>query len=88
MNWTAKGFGQIKGSPARLDSVKAAAKAIGGELKSFYMTMGEYDMVAIWEMPDDETYAKFVLRVMSEGNVEGKTLKAFTEEEYRKLLSS
>jgi uncharacterized protein with GYD domain len=39
-------------------------------------------------MPDDETYAKLVLKVMSEGNVEGHTLKAFTEEEYRQMLNS
>ena len=86
--WTAKGFANIQDSPARLDKAKAAAKAVGGELKAFYMTMGDYDMVIVWEMPDDETYGKLVLKVMSEGNVEGHTLKAFTEEEYRRMLGS
>ena len=86
--WTTKGFANIQDSPARLDKVKAAAREVGGELKAFYMTMGDYDMVIVWEMPDDETYGKLVLKVMSEGNVEGHTLKAFTEEEYRQMLNS
>jgi uncharacterized protein with GYD domain len=86
--WTAKGFANIQDSPARLDRVKAAAREVGGELKTFYMTMGDYDMVVIWEAPDDETYGKLVLKVMSEGFVEGHSLKAFTEEEYRRMVGS
>lgn len=87
-NWTAKGIDQIKDSPARLERVKAAAKALGGELKAFYMTMGEFDMVTIWDMPDDDTYAKFILKVAAEGYTTGRTLKAFTEAEYRRILGS
>lgn len=86
--WTPKGLAQAKDSPARLDKVKAAAKAAGCEIKAFYMTMGEYDMVVIWEAPDDQTYAKLVLKVLSEGNIEGHTLKAFPEGEYRQIMSS
>ena len=86
--WTHKGLANSKDSPARLDKAKAAAKAAGGELKAFYMTMGEYDMVIIWEAPDDQTYAKLVLKVLSEGNVEGHTLKAFPEAEYRQIMGS
>jgi len=86
--WTQKGLANLEDSPARLDTVKEAAKAAGGELKAFYMTMGEYDMVVVWEAPDDQTYAKLVLKVLAEGNVEGCTLKAFSEEEYRMILGS
>jgi len=86
--WTAKGFANIQDSPARLDRVKAAAREAGAELKTFYMTMGDYDMVIIWEAPDDETYANLVLKVMAEGFVEGHTLKAFTEQDYRRMLGS
>ena len=84
--WTAKGLANIQDSPARLDTVKAAAKAAGCEMEAFYMTMGEYDMVVIWKAPDEQTYAKLVLKVLAEGNVEGHTLKAFSEDEYRKIV--
>ena len=51
------------------------------------MTMGQYDLVAIAEWPDDETAAKFILAQCSEGNVRSETLKAFSEAEYRKIIS-
>lgn len=86
--WTAKGLAAIKDSPGRLEKVRAAAKSVGAKLQAFYMTMGEYDMVIVWEAPDDETYAKLVLKVLSEGNVEGRTLKAFTEDQYRRIVGS
>jgi len=32
----------------------------GGEMKAFYMTMGEHDMVTVIEAPNDEAYAKTI----------------------------
>jgi uncharacterized protein with GYD domain len=50
--------------------------------------MGGYDMVTHLEAPDDATVAKFVLNLSSGGNVRTHTLKAFSEDEYRKILSA
>jgi len=49
--------------------------------------MGEYDLVAVIEAPDDETLALFTLRVGAMGNVQTTTLKAFPEGEYRKICA-
>jgi len=87
-SWTDKGIENLKDSPARLDSVRQAAKAVGGELKSFYLTMGDYDMVIVWEFPDDKTCAKFALGVARQGNVRTQTLKAFLENDYREILAA
>jgi uncharacterized protein with GYD domain len=38
------------------------------------------------EAPDDATLAKFVLHLAGAGNVRTQTLKAFSEDEYRKIL--
>jgi uncharacterized protein with GYD domain len=86
--WTAKGAEHLKESPARLDKVKQAAKAVGGEMKAFYLTMGEYDLVIVWDFPGDKACAKFALGVMAQGNVTSQTLKAFPEGEYREILGS
>ena len=86
--WTGKGIENVKDSPARLEKVKAAAKAVGGQLKAFYMTMGRYDGLLLSEAPNDEAYAKMVLSIGSSGNVSTETMKAFTEEEYRKVIAS
>jgi uncharacterized protein with GYD domain len=88
MNWTDQGVREVKNSPQRLDAAKALAKRFGGEFKQFYLTMGEYDMVAITEFPNDATAARFALLVGSSGTLKGETLKAFPEPEYREIMTS
>lgn len=87
-NYTQKGIENIKNSPARLEKVKEAIKAAGGEFKAFYLTMGHYDVVVISEAPNDEAYAATILAIGSAGAVRSETLKAFTEEEYRKIIAA
>jgi uncharacterized protein with GYD domain len=87
-NWTDQGIRSVKDSPNRLDAAKKALKDLGGDFKSFFMTMGEYDMVAIYEAPDDAAGAKFALQLAKQGNVRTKTLKAFPETDYRKIIGS
>lgn len=86
--WSSKGVENIKESPARLQKAKEVVKAAGGELKAFYMTMGRYDMVIITEAPNDEAYARTMLALASAGAIRTQTLRAFNEDEYRKIVSS
>ncbi len=88
LNWTQQGIQNVKDSPARLEQAKAATKAAGGEIKSFYMTLGQYDMVAVIEAPDDDAVAKVMLAIASQGRVRSQTLKAFTEDEYRSIVGA
>lgn len=87
INFTDQGIRNIKDSPKRLDAAKKMLKAMGGDLKQFYLTMGAYDIVVVAEAPNDEVVAKFALAVGSLGNVRTTTLKAFTEAEYRKIIA-
>jgi uncharacterized protein with GYD domain len=87
-NWTDQGIKTVKDSPARLDKAREAAKKLGCELKKFYMTIGAHDMVVIFEAPDDETMAKLALTIGGAGNVRTTTLKAFSEDSYRKIVGS
>jgi uncharacterized protein with GYD domain len=52
------------------------------------MTLGQYDIVLVVEAPDDATFAKALLTVVSAGNIQTETLRAFTEDEYRSIVSS
>lgn len=88
INYTQQGMQNIKQSPERLDAARNAFKAMGGDLGQWYLTMGEYDAVIVGEAPDDETVARLLLSVGSLGNVRTQTLRAFTEDEYRKLIAS
>jgi uncharacterized protein with GYD domain len=87
-NWTEQGILKAKDSPRRLDTAKKALKDMSGEFKSFYLTMGDYDMVAIYEAPDDAVAARFNLQLGMLGNIRTRTLKAFPEAAYREIISS
>ncbi len=87
-NWTDQGALKVKDSPRRLDTAKQALKEMGGEFKSFYLTMGDYDIVAIYEAPDDAVAARFSLQLGMLGNVRTRTLKAFPEAAYREIIGS
>jgi uncharacterized protein with GYD domain len=86
--YTQKGVEAIKDSPARLDAAKKAVASAGGKLLAFYLTLGQYDAVAVLEFPDDEAAARSALAAGSQGYTRGETLRAFTEEEYRDIVAS
>lgn len=88
VNWTDQGVRKVKDSPKRLDAARVVAKKLGAKFNDFYLTMGDYDMVALVDAPNDATIAKFVLELASAGNVRTKTLKAFSEKDYRSIIGS
>jgi uncharacterized protein with GYD domain len=88
LHFTQKGVETIKEGPARLDRAKQAFKAAGAELKAFYLVTGRYDAVAIVDAPNDDVVARLALANASLGNVRSETLRAFTEDEYRKIVAS
>ena len=88
LNWTGQGVKNVKDSPSRLDSGREAFKKIGVTIKDTYLTMGAYDLVCIIEATDDEAFATAMLSLGAQGNVKTETLKAFTEDQYRKICAS
>jgi uncharacterized protein with GYD domain len=87
-NWTDRGAQQVKESPARVDMARKALIEMGGELRSIYMTLGDYDLVLIYEAPDDAVAARFMLLLGQLGTVRTRTLKAFPEAAYREIIHS
>jgi uncharacterized protein with GYD domain len=87
VNWTDQGITNVKQSPQRLDTARELAAKLNCKMGNFYMTIGAYDIVAILEAPDDEAAAKFMLALSSGGNVRTTTLKALSEDVYRKIIA-
>ena len=88
INWTEQGVRDVRASPKRLDAAKKLIGDMGGSFKAFYLTMGDCDMVAVVEAPDDAVVARFGLMLGSGGNVRTRTLKAFPEAAYREIIAS
>lgn len=86
--YSQKGAETIKDSPKRLDAFKDALNKAGGSLTSFYLTMGRYDIVLTYELPDDEAAAKVALNLGSLGNIRTETLRAFNEGEFRRIVGA
>ena len=88
LKWTEKGIAAVKASPSRLDAGRQAFKQAGIDIKDTYLTMGRYDLVCVIDAPDDETLAKGMLSLGSQGNVSTETLRAFSEDQFRKIAGS
>ena len=87
LNFTEQGRRNIT-DLSGLDQAKQAVQAMGMQWKGWYLTLGQYDAVGIFEAPDDETAARVALAQASTGGVQSQTLRAFTEDEFRQLVAS
>jgi len=85
-NFTEQGIKNLRDVAKRDKNARSAIEKAGGRMQLYY-TFGEYDFVAVIEMPNDESMMKFLLQVGSLGNVRTKTLKAWTESDTAKLIS-
>jgi uncharacterized protein with GYD domain len=84
--FTQQGIKDIKEGPDRVDAAKKTFQAMGAKVKEFYSVMGRYDTIFIVEAPDGETVTRATLSLGSLGNVRTETTRAFTEEEYKKII--
>jgi len=87
VNFTQQGIEKVKESPARFEAARKAYEAVGAKLLQFYLVMGRYDIVVICEGPDDKTATKLALMIGSKGALRTETFRAFTEDEYRKIVA-
>jgi uncharacterized protein with GYD domain len=85
--WTEKSFEAMK-DPAACEEVKKIVKDLGGEIKAWYMLMGQYDEICILEAPDAETVARIVISLTMKYGGKTETLRAFSEAEAKKLCPS
>ena len=88
LHYTQKGMETIKDGPTRREAAKKLFASVGAKLKDVYVTMGQYDAVAIVEAPNDETMAKMALTGGSQGYLRTETMRAFTETEIDKIVAS
>ena len=88
LRYTQQGISTVKNAPARIDAAKEGYRKAGGELKSIYLTLGQYDLVVIAEMPNDEAVGRMALSLGAQGNIRSETMRAFTEAEFKKIAGS
>jgi uncharacterized protein with GYD domain len=86
INWTDQGIKTYKETLDRAARVEELARTVGGRIRDIYWTLGEHDIVVIFDAPDDETATAFLLATGSLGNIRTKTLRAFSRDEMEVIL--
>ena len=87
IHWTEQGIKNYKDTMTRLEDFTKLAESRGGRVRESLYTVGEYDIVAIVEFPDDETATAALLQAGSLGHVRTNTMRAFTAAEMGGIIS-
>jgi uncharacterized protein with GYD domain len=86
-SFTDQGIRSVKDTAKRADAVKDLAKKFGVTAKEFYWTLGTYDVVAIFEAPDDASMTALGMAIGAGGNVRTQTMRAFSRQEINGVLA-
>ena len=86
-NFTEQGIRSIKDTTKRADAVKDLARKFGVTAKDFYWTLGAYDVVVVFDAPDDASMTALGLAIGGGGNVRTQTLRAFSRDEMNGVLA-
>ena len=86
-SFTDQGIRNVQDTVKRADAVKAVASKFGVTVKDMYWTIGNHDMVVVFEAPDDASFTAFGLSIGKAGNVRTQTLRGFTRDEMSAILA-
>ena len=85
--YTEQGLKTVKDTVKRASTVKELAKKAGIDMKDTYWTLGQFDVVAVFEAPNDEAMTAFALSIARQGNIKTQTLRAFSGKEMSDILA-
>jgi len=85
-SFTDQGVRNSKATTKRADAVREKAKEFGITAKDFYWTLGSYDVVALFDAPDEASMTALGLAIGADGNVRTQTLRAFSRDEMNGIL--
>jgi uncharacterized protein with GYD domain len=85
-SYSEQGLKGIKDTVKRTEAVRDLANKAGLSMKESYWTLGQYDVIAVFEAPNDETMTAFALSIAKLGNVKTQTLRAFSAQEMASIL--
>jgi uncharacterized protein with GYD domain len=87
IHWTEQGIKNYKDTTRRAEDFSKLVESSGGRVRELLWTVGEYDIVAVTEFPDDETGTAALLQVGSLGNVRTNTMRAFNSDEMGAIIT-
>lgn len=88
VSFTDQGIRDIKNSITRADHVKKIAAKHKVEIRDIHWTMGRYDIVVLFDAPNDTAMSAFTLENAQLGNVRTETFRAYTREEFADIIKA
>jgi uncharacterized protein with GYD domain len=85
--FTDQGIRGVRDTAKRAEAFQQKAKKVGATIKDIYWTLGQYDVVAVCNAPDDATASALVYSLAAQGNVRTETLRAFSQAEIGGILA-
>jgi uncharacterized protein with GYD domain len=86
-NFTDQGIRNVKDTVKRAEAFRELAKGAGVTVKDLYWTLGQYDIIAIADAPDETTVTALGLTLGKSGNVRTQTLRCFSADDMKKILA-
>jgi uncharacterized protein with GYD domain len=86
MRWTTAGRAGLPAWRDRVEDGERLIEEAGGRLVGVWVTLGRYDVVEVFEAPDDEVALEIVTKLGQAGAEETETLRAFTRDEAESII--
>ena len=86
MRWTSQGVAGLPAWRERVEEGERIIEEAGGSLIGVYVTLGRYDVVEIFEAPDDEKAVEILMKLQRTGAEHTETLRAFTRPEAEAII--
>jgi uncharacterized protein with GYD domain len=87
VNWTEQGVKNAKDTVSRYRAAKQLVESKGGTFDTVFWTVGPYDLVAVTDVPDEETGSAINLLLAAGGNLRTLTMRAFDEDEMQSIIA-
>ena len=86
VTYTEEGVKSIKDTGRRAKAFAQKLKRKGITMKSTFWTIGRYDIIHIFDAPNDEAAASVAFALGSIGNVRTETMRTFDLEEVTRIV--
>jgi len=87
LNWTDQGVKNFRETTKRAADFTKQVEGRGGKVREILWTVGQYDLVAIVDWPDDESSVASLLLTATAGNIRSNTLRAFSAREMDGIIA-
>ena len=88
VSYTQEGIKSVKDTGRRANAFAERLKKSNIKMKSTFWTIGRFDIVHIFEAPDDDAAASVAFALGSMGNVRTETMRAFDLEEVTRIVGN